>query len=78
LSNITVDGKPAKTKWWLSGNGEVASYLKNTYGIDAKIYGGYTPGAGGWLEEGNANVYKLNGKQISHQQILDIIKASKG
>ena len=46
--------------------------------IDAKLDGGYTPGAGGWWEEGNANVYKLNGKQISHQQVLDIIKASKG
>ena len=27
--------------------------------IDAKLDGGYTPGAGGWWEEGNANVYKL-------------------
>ncbi len=28
--------------------------------VDAKLDGGYTPGAGGWWKEGNANVYKLN------------------
>ena len=52
--------------------------LKKTYNIDAELDGGYTPGAGGYLEEGRANIYKINGKQISHQQVLDIIKASKG
>ena len=31
--NGTIDGKPAKIMWWLSGNREVTSYLKNTYGM---------------------------------------------
>ncbi len=48
---------------------DLPDYLKKNYGIDAKI-DGYPD-----FDEGNPNVYSLNGKQITHQQVLDIIKS---
>ena len=52
-------------------------------GVTGTIIGGYAASSGN-AEENTVNIsggtvnYKLNGKQISHQQVLDIIKASKG
>ena len=77
--NGFIDNKPGKFMWYLDGNPETADYLKKTYNIDAELSGYLAPGAGGGYPiDGVANIYKINGKQISHQQVLDIIKASKG
>ena len=76
--NGFYNNKPAKFMWYLDDS-EVAGYLKKNYNIDAELDGYKHPGAGGgWIEECEANIYKINGKQISHQQVLDIIKASQG
>ena len=76
--NGFIDNKPGKFMWYLD-DFELPGYLKKTYNIDAELDGYKQPGAGGgWIEECGANIYKINGKQISHQQVLDIIKASKG
>ena len=36
--------------------------------IDAKLDGGYTPGAGGWLEEGNAGGFHDRIQQGRYQR----------
>lgn len=76
----TYNGKPAKMMWYLDGNREISSYLKKTYNIDSELDDGWVPGSGGYYFEngGDPNTYSINGKSISHQQVLDIIKASKG
>jgi hypothetical protein len=71
----TVNGKPAIVYVYLDIS-QLKGYLKKNYNIDAELDGGYT-GAGDHFEEGEANIYKINGKQISHQHVLDIIKASQ-
>ncbi|MBR4115819.1 MAG: hypothetical protein IKK40_07385 [Bacteroidales bacterium] len=48
---------------------DLPDYLKNNYGIDAKI-DGYPD-----FDEGRANVYSRNGESLTHQQVLDIIKS---
>ena len=76
---VEHNGLTGKFMWYLDGNPETADYLKKTYNIDAELSGYLAPGAGGGYSiDGVANIYKINGKQISHQQVLDIIKASKG
>lgn len=53
---------------------EVAPYLKKTYGIDSKLdCGEYDPASHDFVTEGGANKYSLNGKSLTHQQVLDII-----
>lgn len=48
---------------------DLPDYLKKNYGIDAKI-DGYPD-----FDEGNPNVYNLNGEPLTHQQVLNIIKS---
>jgi len=50
---------------------EVAPYLKKTYGIDSKLDCGESDPV--FVTEGGANKYSLNGKSLTHQQVLDII-----
>ena len=58
---------------------EVAPYLKEHYGIDAKInLGTYDPGAHDYISEGAANEYSFHGKTITHQQVMDIINIVNG
>ena len=53
---------------------EVAPYLKKTYGIDSKLdCGEYDSASHDFVTEGGANKYSLNGKSLTHQQVLDII-----
>lgn len=53
---------------------EIAPYLKKTYGIDAKLdCGEYDLAAHDYVTEGGANQYSLNGKSLTHQQVLEII-----
>ena len=41
---------------------EISDYLKKKFGIDATI------------SEYNANKYSFNGKNLTHEQVIDIIK----
>ena len=72
------DGQPAPFYTYLPEN-EVEQYLKKTYNIDATLnFGDYDPASHDYVTEGEPNQYSLNGKSLTHQQVLSIINIVNG
>ena len=72
------DGQPAPFYTYLPEN-EVAGYLKKTYNIDATLnFGDYDPASHDYVTEGDPNQYSINGKSLTHQQVLGIINIANG
>ena len=55
---------------------EVADYLRNNYKIEAQIF--YDTDYLGTGLGNKANTYTHNGKTITHQQVINVIKAYNG
>ena len=65
-------GKIGKSVWNNGGVRIAESLLKDCFGINSDMKIGVL--GSGWGEKGN--IYSKNGKSLTHQQVLDIIKAA--
>ena len=72
-----ISGVPGKINTYVPKS-DLDDYLKKYYNIDANTHGQWGIGSGAPIEEEDVpNTYSLNGKSITHQEVLNIIKSKK-